>query len=131
MKEGNELSNSQKEFIEDLGILDEDEQIILFDSQGGGLTPEEVSGNFFTNKRIASYWIDERNQENTSVECAYYSEIDTIWRYPKFNAWTLASYLEVHRTNGSTFKVYVDGDSTETWNFFNIALQTWNENKAL
>ncbi|MCE7997022.1 MAG: hypothetical protein HEP71_34000 [Roseivirga sp.] len=110
--------------------MDEGEQIILFDSNGYGLAPQEVSGNFFTNKRIASYWIDEHKQEDTYVESAYYSEIDTIWRYPKFNAWTIASYLEVYRTDGSTFKVYVDGDSTDTWNFFNLALRTWNENKA-
>jgi len=123
---GDDLSTQDKEFIKGLGILDKDESIILFDSQGGGFNGLRTSGNFFTDKRIASYWIDDRDTTKTNIDFAFYTDIDTIWRYPKFKSLTLASYLEVHRRNGTNFKVYVSADSTTTWDFFNRALLEWS-----
>jgi hypothetical protein len=58
---GGDLSKQDKEYIKGLGILDDEERIILFDSQGGGFNGRKTSGNFFTDKRIASYWIDKRD----------------------------------------------------------------------
>jgi hypothetical protein len=121
-----DLSKEDKEFIQKLGILEGDETIILFDSQGGGFNGLKTSGNFFSDKRIASYWIDKRDTTKTSIDYAFYADIDTIWRYPKFKSLTYASYLEVHRRDGTKFKVYVDADSTRTWDFFNRALQEWS-----
>jgi hypothetical protein len=43
---GDDLSKEDKEFIQKLGILDGDESIILFDSQGGGFNGLKTSGNF-------------------------------------------------------------------------------------
>jgi hypothetical protein len=123
---GDDLSKEDKEFIKKLGILDGDESIILFDSQGGGFDGLKTSGNFFSDKRIASYWIDKRDTAKSSIDYAFYADIDTIWRYPKFKSLTYASYLEVHRRNGTKFKVYVSADSTRTWDFFNKALQEWS-----
>lgn len=127
---GNDLSNKDKEFIRSLGVLDNNENIILFDSQGSGFNARETSGNFFTDKRIASYWIDHRDPSKTSIEYAFYVDIDTIWRYPKFRSLTLASYLEVHRRDGTKFKVYVSTDSVRTWDFFNKALEQWSQKNA-
>jgi hypothetical protein len=130
-KSEKQLSTDEKKFIKQLGILDDGEQIILFDSQAGELfNSTETSGNFFTDRRIASYWIDGRDEAKSHVEFAFYHEVDTIWRYPKYGSLTLASYLEVHRKNGTKFKVYVDGDSGKTWYFFNRALETWNEGRV-
>jgi len=126
---GDDLSKEDREFIKGLGILDNDESIILFDSQGGGFNDLKTSGNFFSDKRIASYWIDKRDTTKTSIDYAFYADIDTIWRYPKFSL-TYASYLEVHRRNGTKFKVYVSSDSTRTWDFFNKALQEWSRKSA-
>jgi hypothetical protein len=130
LKTGEDLSKRDKEFIRELGILDGEENIILFDSQGGGFNGLKTSGNFITDKRIASYWIDSRDTTKTSVDYAFYADIDTIWRYPKFKSLTYASYLEVYRRDGTTFKVYIDADSTRTWDFFNRALQEWNRKNA-
>ncbi|MGC3945533.1 MAG: hypothetical protein QM762_13620 [Chryseolinea sp.] len=123
---GDDLSLQDKEFINKLGILDGDERIILFDSQGGGFNGLETSGNFFTDKRIASYWIDKRDSAKTNIDYAFYADIDTIWRYPKYKSLTYASYLEVHRRDGTKFKVYVSSDSVRTWDFFNRALEEWS-----
>jgi hypothetical protein len=126
LQTGDEVSKQDKKFIQELGILDADERIILFDSQGGGFNGLTTSGNFFTEKRIASYWIDNQDTTKTSIDYAFYTDIDTIRRYPKFKSLTYSSYLEVQRRNGTRFKVYIDSDSTRTWDFFNRALEEWS-----
>jgi hypothetical protein len=126
---GDDLSKQDKEFIKKLGILENDENIILFDSQGGGFNGLKTSGNFFTDKRIASYWIDTNDTSKTSIDYAFYPDIDTLRRYPKFKSLTYASYLEVHKRNGKIFKAYVSADSAGTWEFFNRALEEWNRKK--
>jgi hypothetical protein len=125
LQTGGDLSKDDQEFIRKLGVLEVDEKIILFDSQGGGFDGLKTSGNFFTNKRIAAYWIDDSDTANTNIDYAFYEDIDTIWRYPKFKSLTYSSYLEVRRRNGTRFKVYVDADSAGTWEFFNTALRDW------
>jgi hypothetical protein len=120
------LTVKERAFVMSLGILEDTEKIIMFDSQGGGFNPVLTSGNFFTDRRIASYWIDDRNKDKSEVHSAFYSEIDTLWRYPKYKSLTLSSYLEVRRRDGSTFNVYVSGDSIETWSFFNRAMREWS-----
>lgn len=129
LETGNDLSKDDKEFITNLGILGADENIILFDSQAGGFDEPKTSGNFFTDKRIASYWIDKHDTTQTSINYAFYEDIDTMQRYPKFRSLTLASYLEVHRRDGTKFKVYVSSDSVGTWKFFNNALEAWNKKR--
>ncbi len=129
LKTGDQLSSKQKNYLIQLGLIDNEEKIILFDSQGGGLEGWKKSGNFFSDKRISAYWIDDNDSTLTTVKSAYYSEVDTIWRYPKFNAWTMASYLEVHQTNGEKFKVYVDADSIQTWKFFDRAVEEWDKQR--
>ena len=126
---GNDLSKKEQAFLRKLRVLDRDETVILFDSQAGVLDAVEQSGNFFTDKRIASYWIDEYDSSKTNVNYAFYADIDTIRRYPKYKSLTLASYLEVHRRNGTKFKVYVSADSAGTWKFFNRALEEWNKGR--
>lgn len=126
LETGKDLSNSDIDFIRSLGVLDKNESIILFDSQGGVFYGLKTSGNFFTDKRIASYWIDDRDTSKTNIEYAFYKDVDTIWRYPKYRSLTLASYLEVHKKDGTRFKVYVSADSATTWQFFNRALGEWN-----
>ena len=129
LQTGDDLSNWEKDFIRNLGVLDAKESIILFDSQSGGFNEVKSSGNFFTDKRIASYWIDNRDSAKTTVNYAFYTEIDTIRRYPKFKSLTLASYLEIHRRDGTKFKVYISADSVRTWEFFNKALEQWDRKK--
>jgi hypothetical protein len=80
-------------------------------------------------KELPSYWIDEYDSSKTSVDYAFYADIDTIQRHPKYKSLTLSSYLEVYRRNGTKFKVYVSADSASTWKFFNHALKEWNKNR--
>jgi hypothetical protein len=112
------LMAGERKFIEDLGILDLKEEVQLFENNDGS---EDVtkSGNFITNKRIAGYWIEDGNKE---VHSAFFeNEIDSLSQTDNHTKLTYASYLTVYKTDGSSFKVYVDADSTRTFEFFNKA----------
>lgn len=124
MKKGSELTASEKGYIKELGLLDDDEAIILFDSQ----MTITISGNFFTNKRIASYWQNDKSDDH--ITSAYYNTIDTIKLIDRVNDFSNASYLEVYRKDSTTFKVYTDSDSLGINQFYNEALEAWiNANK--
>ena len=125
---GDKLSKADIDYIKGLGLLDDNETIILFDTQGG-FDGIQVSGNFFTNIRIASYWVDSEDKNKTSINFAFYKDIDTIIATPLTTSLTYASYLTVKRKDSKEFKVYIDGDSTEIWNFFNQAIAEWTKNK--
>jgi len=122
LTEGSQISNSDLEFIQELGLLDVDEEIILIHSQSGSFKDLKTSGNFYSSKRIATYWIDDSER---TIDYAYYSDIETIIPVNLSQSLTYASYLEVKRNDNSSFRVYVSGDSSVAWRFFNGALKTW------
>jgi hypothetical protein len=122
------LSKTDIAYIKNLGILENNETIILFDTQGA-FGNVKVSGNFFTEKRIASYWIDKNDTCKNDIYFAYYSDIDTITATFLTTSLTYTSYLEVQKNNGQKFKVFVDADSAETSDFFNCAIAEWIKNK--
>ncbi len=110
------------EYIKSLGLLEEDEIIYGFYSE----FKNSVAGNFFTNKRIASYWIDERNSKRNIVKFAYYNEIikiDTVYNVGV----TYSPYLLVTKANDSTFKVNVDGDKKEIKAFYEGVIREWKK----
>ncbi|NOQ70940.1 MAG: hypothetical protein GQ574_03000 [Crocinitomix sp.] len=122
MREGNEITATELHYIQELGLLDEGETIILFDSQSSF----EVSGNFFTNKRMASYWQNDKPHEDHAT-FAYYQSIDTIILIDRVKDLSYASYLEVHVNDSSLFNVNVDADSVATYDFYNQALAQWKK----
>lgn len=121
---GNSLNSSDIQYIKQLGLLDDDETIYKFYSE----FKKKNAGNFYTNKRIATYWIDERNKEKNEISYAFYNHIkriDTI-----YNAGvTYSPYLAVKKIDGSTFKVSVDGKKEEIKSFFEGALKEWANRK--
>jgi len=116
------LSNEDIGFIKGIISLDEDENIQMFETNGG-LKGFKTSGNFITNKQIATYWIDGRNDEIHSIK---YKEIDSLKTVDRTRAVTYASYIEIYSSNQNNFKVYVDADSTRTWEFFNKITENWS-----
>ncbi len=52
------LSKADKQYIQSLKLLDTDEKVIKFYSE----YKNKVAGNFFTDKRLAKYWVDERGE---------------------------------------------------------------------
>jgi hypothetical protein len=124
-KDGTELSKNERAYIHRLGILDEGEQIILFDAQAD----IETSGNFFTNKRVAAYWIEKDDSAESSVDYALYKQIDTIIPTDQSSSLTYSSFMEVVRNDGTRFKIYVDGERDEVQTFFEKVIAKWKEEK--
>ncbi|QEC45387.1 hypothetical protein [Pseudobacter ginsenosidimutans] len=118
IKSGKEMPGQETSYIKKLGLLDKNEQIIKFYSN----YKFKNAGNFFTEKRIAKYWIDEHDSSKTQIEYAFYEDIksiDSITNVPS----TYCPYLLVTRKNGSTFKVFVNGKKRDVIVFFEDAMR--------
>lgn len=121
IQDGASLSANHINYIKSLGLLAADEHIILFDSQ----YRIKISGNFFTDKRIASYWIDERDAKKSTIDYAFYNNVDSM----KIVKIKNVAYLKVHKTDGHTFNVVVKANTLETGYFLGEAMKTWLQYK--
>ncbi len=118
------LDKKDIEYIKSLGLLEDNETIYGFYSQ----FKNSVAGNFFTNQRLASYWIDKRNSKRNIVKFAYYNEIikiDTVYKVGV----TYCPYMLIKKANDSTFKVYVNGEKVEIKAFFDGVIREWKRKK--
>jgi hypothetical protein len=118
------LGASDIEYLRKLNLLSHDETVYKFYSN----YKKRLSGSFFTNKRMASYWFDEFHEERTKVSFAYYTDIaaiDTVY----FAGSTYTPYMLVTASDSSQFKVYVDGKRHEVKAFFEDAINLWKSKK--
>lgn len=107
------LDKDDIEYIKSLNLLTDGENVYQFYSE----YKKDVAGNFFTNRRVATYWIDERNSKKNEINYAYYNEIEKIDTI--YNAGvTHTPYILVTKIDGTTFKVSVDSDRKEIRAFF-------------
>ena len=112
------------ERIQKLNLLDKGEIIFKFYSE----FKNNVTGNFFTDKRIAKYWIDEKDKLKNRISSAYYRDIksiDTIY----YAGATYCPYMLITKIDRSTFKVCVDGKRGEIKSFFEQAMDKWTQTK--
>lgn len=56
---GNKLTTEDRQFLQRMGLLTDDEPIILISNNSGF----EIGGTYFTDRRVATYWRGERNPE--------------------------------------------------------------------
>lgn len=118
------ISPEDHAFIESLGILLPEEEIELFESNGGwgGL---KSAGAFITSQRIAYYWLEDGEKE---VHSAFFAtDIDSISLTDLSTKLTYASYLTVYKHNDSSFKVYIDADSARVQAFYKKAMEHWEQ----
>jgi hypothetical protein len=120
MKEGKDLSAGELKYLEEIGLLDPDEDVLLFDSQ----TTFEESGNFCTNKRLATYWLSDRPKDN-QIRFAYHWFIDSIQMVHRNRYFSDAAYLKIYKKDSTEFKVYIDEDSAMAQEFYNEATVAW------
>lgn len=126
IKSGTELQTQEKTYLRKLGLLDDHEQIIKFYSN----YKFKSAGNFFTDKRIAKYWIDKRDSSKTEITYALYSDIlsiDSTTAVPS----TWCPYLLVTRKDKTQFKVFVNGKNADVKNFFAEAIHQWTNTQHL
>jgi hypothetical protein len=113
--------------IRSLGLLDQGENILKYSAN----YDKEVTGIFFTNKRIAHYWIDEHSNSKNSIGSAYFEEIISIDTIYNTSSLTQASYLTITKKDSSRFNVYVSGSRSEVDSFFKLAILAWRKFKSL
>lgn len=121
---GNSLKKSDIEYIQNLHLLDKGEKIYKFYSE----FKKKNAGNFFTDKRIAKYWIDNRDKEKNQISFAFYPDIKSIDTVYNAGA-TYSPYMLVTKTDGTQFKVSVNGKKEEIKSFFEDALAQWKQRK--
>ena len=84
--------------------------------------------NFYTNKRIATYWIDERNKEKNEISFAFYPNIKSIDTFYDAGI-TYSPYMLITKFDNTQFKVSVSGKKEHVKSFFEDTLQQWKENR--
>lgn len=121
----NNLTSNDIAFIKKTCNLDKDETILLFETNAG-FNGYKQGGNFITDKRVASYWIENGEKK---VESARYQEIDSIKLDEKSQAITLASSLVIFKSDSLSFELFIDADSSRLNSFYNKTIEVWNKEK--
>ena len=126
IKSGTELQDKETAYIRSLGLLQDQEQIIKFYSN----YKFKNAGNFFTDKRIAKYWIDKKDSAKNEIIYAYYDDIlsiDSTTNVPS----SYCPYLLVTRKDKSQFKVFVNGKKPVVIAFISEAICKWEASRKL
>lgn len=119
----NTLTKQDIDCLHSLNLLDTNEQLYKFYSE----FKKSVAGNFYTDKRLASYWLDDHDKSKNKIEFAFYKDIvkiDTVY----YAGATYCPYLLITKTDSSSFKVCADGKKQEITDFFNDAITKWKQN---
>ncbi|UOQ74205.1 hypothetical protein [Hymenobacter cellulosilyticus] len=122
---GNALDAETTNLITSLGLLDKDEQIVYFYSN----YKKSRAGSFFTDKRIARYWLEDQPAK-TEIKFSFYKDIvsiDTVYKVPYFDC----PYMIITSKNGTKFRAYVDGDTQEKRAFFEKVISLWRKSHSL
>jgi hypothetical protein len=122
IQSGSNLSASEHSRIDKLFRLEENETIINFYSE----FKSSVTGNFYTEIRVATYWIDENNDSKNQVNNAFYTEITKIDTVTNVGL-TYSPYLLITKENGSSFKVCFDGEKSDLKRIFTDVLNRWEK----
>ena len=118
------LNKSDIAYIKSLHLLDSNEKIYKFYSE----YKKKNAGNFYTNKRIATYWIDERDSGKNEISFAFYPDIKSIDTV--YNAGiTYCPYALITKKDGTQFKVSVNGKREEIKSFFEDIIKQWREHR--
>ncbi len=118
------LSSSNVSYLKErrlksINLLEEGETVLFFSSN----MTTSTSGNFFTNKRVATYWIYKgRNDINSS----YYKDVEDI----AFETGTDPYISDLHKitisvSDGSQFTLYLSGGAKDALEIFHELEKTW------
>ena len=121
---GDKLNESDLRYLENLGLLDKNENVLHYTSSFS----IKKSGNFITNKRVASYWLAKMTVNHLRTS-AYYPDIIKIDTVNLTQAWTYNSYLTITKKDGSTFNLYINNDNENYQTFVKSANENWKLNK--
>ncbi len=93
--QGERLWEKDLKYIKSLVRFDEDEEIEYFYSLG--ILSIEEDGQFITNKRMVSYWLDEESDQ-LEVQQARYEEVEDI-DFQTYDSWLDDTQIDVFPVN--------------------------------
>ena len=120
---GDELHESTLSMLREEGVLGEDEEILYYYSDGVFSFRED--GNFFTDRRVVSYWLAD---DDIVMEDVAYPEIADITA--AFDDTLFAnSKILVEQVDGDSFYLAVSNESDLDEEFVELLIATWVENR--
>ncbi len=96
-----------------IGLLDPQEAVLGFTTNHN----DEEARAFFTNKRIAWYWLNEKDTTQNSKHSAYYPEISTA-SLTLSNRWDDAHFITIKTIGANEFNAYLGGSKEFAQSFF-------------
>ncbi len=119
---GDRLWASDVEFLKEINVLSKDEEIVYFYSSG--LFSIKEDGNFFTDKRVVSYWQDSLFGGELVVEMAAYNDIAHI-KQGSTDIFGI-SEIKITRTDGSWFFIVVSSEGGKDKDFVIALRSRWS-----
>jgi len=116
------VSTKESAYLRELGVLSEGETVFFFASS----SRFRQSGNFFTDQRVASYWIDDSDSSKTEKDYAWYSDVSDI-SVTYNDDWDLSHDITITRHDGTSFHVYVSTDREFARRFFDRLTEQWKK----
>jgi hypothetical protein len=118
------VSRADRSYLTEIGLLDPGEKVLFFSSS----MTVKTSGNFFTDRRVASYWLYGDDQEKRRKSSATYAEVaDISIRYSDDPYWSEAHDVTVTLTNATAFHVYLSGNRRFAERFFRSLQAQWRQ----
>lgn len=124
IESGATLSVGELTYLRGVGLLDQGETVHRFYSNFTFWKAD----SFFTDRRMAQYWLTGDDKRQHRREYAFYPDItavDPVFKVPDFDS----PYLQVRRKNQTTFRVYMDGSPAEMQLFYQEALRAWRQHR--
>ncbi|HAV13075.1 MAG TPA: hypothetical protein DCX06_06235 [Opitutae bacterium] len=123
---GSRVPESHKEFMTELGVYTPDEEILLFYSEG--IFSFKEGGQFFTDKRVVSYWEDFYDG-GYEGEFAYYADIADI---AVDDSDLLGdTYVTVTRKDGVEFTFFLSPEMDLDEDFVRQLKQRWTDSTRM
>jgi hypothetical protein len=124
--EGERLYSFHESFFESIGALHEDEKVLYFYS--AGFLSYKEDGNFFTDRRVVSYWRDPGPGE-IHVDQAEYSDIQSI--DPEFtDSYLEDSIVTITLKDDTQFSLYISNELGKDHVFYESLKHRWRLNKT-
>lgn len=117
--EGWTVPSFHEAFLRERGLLDEGEEIVYYYS--AGLFSHREDGNYFTDRRVVSYWIE---QEEFYSETAQYPEISEVL-VEESDVWLDDTRLTVVRNDDTEFFLIVSPEADRDQLFIDGIVARW------
>lgn len=119
--DGAKISQSHRQFMTELDVFSEDEELILLYSLG--IFSFKEDGNFFTDKRVGCYW-ESYFEEGYEAESAFFEDIKDIAVEYSDSEWIDTS-LTVLRHDDTEFMLSVSTEKGLDRDFVDQVLERW------